>query len=139
MIEPVFLSTEDVLSLHADQLERYGGLQGVRDAGALEAAVEMARATFGGEYLHGDLFLMAAAYAFHIAESQAFVDGNKRAGLNAGLVFLLMNGWHVSDPGGRLYDAMIAIAVRSLDKAGLAELLRELAKPDDEEEVSEAF
>ena len=63
---------------------------------------------------------------------------NKRAGLNAALVFLLMNGWYVSDPGGRLYDAMIAIAVRSLDKAGLAELLQELVKPDEEEEP-EAF
>jgi death-on-curing protein len=118
-------------------LERYGGLPGVRDAGALEAAVEMARATYDGEYLHGDLFSMAAAYAFHIAESQAFVDGNKRAGLNAALVFLLMNGWQAPDPDGRLYDAMIAIAVRSLDKAGLAELLQALAKPDEEE--PEAF
>jgi death-on-curing protein len=138
VIGPVFLSTEDVLSLHADQLERYGGLPGVRDAGALEAAVEMARATYDGEYLHRDLFSMAAAYAFHIAESQAFVDGNKRAGLNAALVFLLMNGWHLSDPDGRLYDAMIAIAVRSLDKVGLAELLQALAAPDEEEEP-EAF
>jgi death-on-curing protein len=139
VIDPIFLSMEDVLSLHTDQLERYGGLPGVRDAGALEAAVEMPRATFGGEYLHGDLFSMAAAYAFHIAESQAFVDGNKRAGLNAALVFLLMNGWYVSDPSGRLYDAMIAIAVRNLDKTGLAHLLEELAKPDDEESEPEAF
>jgi death-on-curing protein len=99
------------------------------------------RATFGGEFLHPDVFSMAAAYAFHIAESQAFVDGNKRAGLNAALVFLLMNGWEVVDPGGRLHDAMIAIAVRSLDKPGLAQLLKELARPDEEEEdeTPEAF
>ena len=43
---------------------------------------------------------MAAAYAFHVAESQAFVAGNKRAGLNAALVFLLLNGWEVADPNG---------------------------------------
>ena len=59
--------------------------------------METPRATFGGEYLHSDLFSMAAAYAFHIAESQAFVDGNKRTGLNAALVFLLMNGLEVVD------------------------------------------
>jgi death on curing protein len=53
--DPFFLSVDDVLSLHADQLERYGGLPGVRDAGALEAAVETPRATFGGECLHSDL------------------------------------------------------------------------------------
>lgn len=101
--------------------------------------METPKATFGGEYLHADLFSMAAVYAFHIAESQAFVDGNKRTGLNAALVFLLMNGWHVSDPGGQLYDAMISIAVRSLDKLGLAQLLERLAEPDDEEPEPEAF
>jgi death-on-curing protein len=138
VIEPIFLSTEDVLSLHADQLELYGGSAGVRDAGALEAAVQTPQATFGGQFLHPDLFSMAAAYAFHIAESQAFVDGNKRAGLNAALVFLLLNGWEVLDPNGRLYDAMIALAVRSMDKAGLAQLFEELARPD-EDENSEAF
>jgi death-on-curing protein len=143
VIEPVFLSVADVRSLHADQLERYGGLPGVRDEGALQAAVEMARATYDGEYLHAGLFSMAATYAFHIAESQAFVDGNKRTGLNAALVFLLINGWQVSDPHGRLYDAMIAIAMHTLDKAGLAQLLEELASPDDDsaenDEASEAF
>lgn len=138
MIEPFFLSVDDVLGLHADQLELYGGSPGVRDAGALEATVEMARVSFGGEYLHSDLFAMAAAYAFHIAESQAFVDGNKRAGLNAALVFLMMNGWEVVDPSGRLYDAMIAIALHSLDKLGLAKVLEELARAD-ADELPEAF
>jgi death-on-curing protein len=137
--EPDFLSLEDVLSLHADQLDRYGGSAGVRDAGALEAAVEMPRATFDGEYLHADVFSMAAAYAFHIAESQSFVDGNERTGLNAALVFLLMNGWHVVDPQGRLYDAMIAIAVRTLDKAGLAQLFQELATPDEDDSGTEVL
>ena len=73
---------------------------------------------------------MAAAYAFHIAENQPFVDGNKRAALNAALVFLDINGWLVADPEMLLYDAMIAISSRSLDKTGLAELLRSLAQPD---------
>ncbi len=81
MIEPTFLSLEEVLTLHADQLERYGGAAGIRDLGLLESAVETPRATFDGEFLHDGLFAMAAAYAFHIAESQAFVDGNKRSGL----------------------------------------------------------
>jgi death-on-curing protein len=134
VIDPVFLSVADVHSLHADQLERYGGSPGLRDEGALHAAVEMARATFDGEYLHADLFSMAAAYAFHIAESQSFVDGNKRTGLNAALVFLLINGWQVLDPDGRLYDAMIAIAVHTLDKAGLAKLFEELSIPDEDDE-----
>lgn len=61
---------------------------------------------------------MAAAYAFHIAENQPFVDGNKRTALNAALVFLDLNGFIVHDPEGRLHDAMIAISSRALDKRG---------------------
>lgn len=66
-------------------------------------------------------------YAFHIAQNQPFVDGNKRTGLLAALVFLDLNGVVIADPEGRLYDAMIAVADRRLDKAGLAALLSDLA------------
>ena len=72
---------------------------------------------------------MAAAYAFHIAQNQPFIDGNKRAGLLAALVFLDINGWSVADPNERLQEAMLAIADRRLDKSGLAALFRELAQP----------
>ena len=69
---------------------------------------------------------MAAAYAFHIAQNQPFLDGNKRTGLVAALVFLDLNGVTILDPQEKLYDAMIAIAERRMDKDGLAALLREL-------------
>jgi death on curing protein len=128
--EPLFLTVDEVQALHDDQLRRFGGSSGVRDLGALESAVATPASTFDGEFLHADLFHMAAAYAFHIAENQPFLDGNKRAALNAALVFLDINGWLVTDPELLLYDAMIAISSRSLDKAGLAELLRSLAQPD---------
>ena len=59
----------------------------------------MPESTFDGVYLHEDLFASAAAYAFHIAEGQPFLDGNKRTGLNAALVFLELNGRTVDDPG----------------------------------------
>ena len=78
-----FLDVADVMAFHATQLARYGGLEGVRDAGLLASAVAMPQATFGGEFLHDGVFSMAAAYAFHIAENQPFVDRNKRAALRA--------------------------------------------------------
>jgi death-on-curing protein len=71
---------------------------------------------------------MAAAYAYHIAENQPFVDGNKRTGLAAALVFLALNGVEIEDPKGRLYDAMMGISARKLSKEGLAKLLGELAR-----------
>jgi death-on-curing protein len=70
---------------------------------------------------------MAAAYAFHIAQNQPFVDGNKRTGLVAALVFLDLNGVTVLDPQERLYEAIIALAERQMDKDGLAELFGNLA------------
>ncbi len=70
---------------------------------------------------------MAAAYAYHIAENQPFLDGNKRTGLAAALLFLKFNEVALKDPGSHLYEAMIAIAERRMNKAALAELLRELA------------
>ena len=122
-----FLTLEDVLHIHGEQLRCYGGSDGIRDQGLLESALAAPEASFGGNYLHRDLFEMAAAYAFHIAQNQPFIDGNKRTGLVAALVFLDLNDIGVQDPESRLYDAMIALAERWLDKEGLARLLRELA------------
>jgi len=91
-VEPVFLSLAEILEIHLDQIERYGGKPGIRDAGLLQSALAMPSAGFGDRYLHEDLFEMAAAYLFHIARNHPFVDGNKRVGVVAALVFLAMNG-----------------------------------------------
>jgi len=77
--------------------------------GALESAVATPAQTYDDQFLHDDIFRMAAAYAFHIAENQPFIDGNKRTGLNAALVFLDINGFLVADPDMRLYEAVIAL------------------------------
>jgi death on curing protein len=128
--EPTFLTLDEVLELHDDQIATYGGEPGIRDMGLVESAVAQPAASFGGEYLHTDLFLMAAALAFHIAESQAFVDGNKRTGLAAAGTFLKLNGYRLREANDRLADAMLAIATRDLDKTGLAQVFREMAESD---------
>jgi death-on-curing family protein len=89
--------------------------------------VSLSQQSFGGQYLHKDIFEMAAAYAFHVAESQAFVDGNKRTGLAAAYIVLGLNGFRLIEQDDRLYEAMIAIGTRRMDKAGLAQVLRELS------------
>jgi len=124
---PEFLTLEDVLEFHRVQLEHWGGQDGVRDRAALLSAIAQPQTTFDGEYLHEDLFTMAAAYAFHIAESQAFFDGNKRTGVDAALTFLALNGYAVEDPEMALYEAMIEIANRTMSKGQFASLLRNLA------------
>ena len=128
MTDPIFLTVGEVIGLHQNQIDEFGGIHGIRDEGLLESAVMTPQASFGGEYLHSDLFEMAAAYAFHIAENQPFLDGNKRAALASALVFLKINGYKMLDPDGRLYDMLIDIANRTSDKSDLAELLKSLPK-----------
>ena len=62
---PEFLQVQDIVLIHADQIERYGGIHGVRDMGLLESAIAQPRATFDGEFLHADIFAMASAYLYH--------------------------------------------------------------------------
>ena len=123
-LRPVFLTLDEVLALHADQLERYGGDPGLRDLGLLESALATPRATFGKAYLHGSLPEMAAAYLFHLVGNHPFVDGNKRVGLAAAIAFLGLNGlWLEADPG-QLGDLVMRTARGAASKAEVAEYVR---------------
>jgi death-on-curing protein len=115
--EPSFLSFAEVLEIQRVQAENYGGDFALRDRGLLESALAMPESSFGGAFLHSTLFAMAAAYAYHIAENQPFVDGNKRTGLAAAFVFLALNGIEIEDPKGRLYKYRSALkTVKILQK-----------------------
>lgn len=122
MNEPVFLSREEVENIHAASIEAFGGSLGIRDENVLESALAQPMQEYF--YRKADLFEMAAAYAFHIAENQPFVDGNKRAALLAALNFLAQNGIIADRPVDEFYDAMIALAEKRLDKPGLAAVFR---------------
>ena len=127
---PDFISLQDVLSIHKDQIERYGGSLGVRDMGLLESAIAMPQAGFGGQYFHTDLFEMAAAYLFHLAKNHPFVDGNKRTALATCLVFLSENGLL---PDEKLdtdaWESLtLAVAASELDREQTAIRLHKLLK-----------
>ena len=73
------------------------------------------------------MFDIAAGYVFHLAESQAFIDGNKRTAVAAALVFLAQNGAYVQPATWELYSAMIDVAEKKKNKADLAEIFRKRA------------
>lgn len=123
-MEPEFLRVEEVVQIHEDQVERYGGSRDLRDAGLLSSAVEAPRATFGGQQLHGDLFEIAAAYAFHLVQNHPFVDGNKRTGAIAALLFLDLNGVEVVIGEDALFEHILGIAQGRIAKAEIAAFLR---------------
>jgi len=123
-LSPLFLGLEEVLEIHHDQITRYGGTEGIRDLGLLQSALSMPQAGAGNQYFHADLFEMAAAYLFHIVRNHPFVDGNKRTGVTAALVFLEMNGIEIRASDEALVKTVLAVAEGKLQKGALAEFFR---------------
>jgi death-on-curing protein len=119
-----FLNLGEVLEIHRDQIVRYGGLPGLRDLDLLKSAVAMSQATFDGTFLHTDIFEMAAAYLFHIVGNHPFLDGNKRVGTAACLVFLELNGYEFTAPEKELAEIVFALARGEVSKADIAIFVR---------------
>lgn len=121
----VYLNKEIILEIHEMQLQEHGGSSGIRDHSGLESAIAQPQVSFGDQDLHPTVFDKAAAYAFHIAEAQSFVDGNKRVALASALTFLALNNYEFSEDQPEFYEAMISIANKKLDKEGLSNLFRD--------------
>lgn len=119
-MDPLFLTLDEILSLHEDQVRRYGGSGGVRDLGLLQSALGTVMATFGGAFLHQTLFEMAAAYLFHICRNHPFIDGNKRTAVAAALTFLEMNGIEIDADESEFYDLVMGVAEGKVTKAAAA-------------------
>ena len=127
--EPLFLTLEEVLSLHADQIARYGGSPGLRDSTLLSSAVAMPQAAFAGKFLHATLDEMAAAYLFHLTQNHPFVDGNKRIGLAAALAFLGLNDRELKAEGDALFDFVMGVAQGLHTKAEIAVFFQQHSRP----------
>lgn len=123
-MEPKFLSLTEVLEIHQDQLARYGGGSGIRDIELLKSALGMPAATYGGEFLHTDVYEMAAAYLFHLVKNHPFMDGNKRVGAVAALVFLLLNGYDFVASEDDFAEMVLSVARGEIDKAEVAVFIR---------------
>ena len=131
--EIIFLTFEQVADIHKEQLEQFGGQDGFIDRGVIESAVAQPKATMFGEYLHDDIAHMAAAYLFHLAAAQGFLDGNKRTGANAAITFLAMNGYDLNAQDMDIYDVTMEVANGRLDREGVAVWFRERMIPMDDE------
>ena len=124
---PAFLSCDDVLEIHKDLIRAFGGSEGVRDMGLLQSAVAVPQAGFGGQYFHTDLLEMAASYLFHLAKNHPFIDGNKRVGATAALVFLEINGIWIEATNEAIVETTLAVAEGKASKSAVAEFLRKHA------------
>ena len=123
-MNPLFLELDEILEIHQDQIERHGGSSGIRDMGLLKSAAAMPAAGFGEQYLHADIYEMAAAYLFHIVQGHPFVDGNKRTGAMSAFVFLKMNNIQLT-ASEKSYEAMVLAAAKgAATKATISDFFR---------------
>lgn len=122
-MRPLFLTLDEVLSLHAEQIRLFGGKSGIRDLGFLLPATGSVEATFDGAFLHETIFSMAAAYLYGICRNHPFLDGNKRTAVAAALTFLEMNGIEVDADEDAFYDLVIGVAEGRVSKASITVFL----------------
>lgn len=125
----MFLGLAEVLAIHRDQIARYGGVPGIRDIELLKSALGMPAATYGGQFLHTDIHEMAAAYLFHLVKNHPFLDGNKRVGAVAALVFLALNGYDFNAPEDDFADMVLAVARGEMSKAEVAGFIHRWSRP----------
>jgi death on curing protein len=122
--EPLFLSLDEIIEIHNDQIKRYGGRTGIRDLDLLKSAVAMPMMGNGEEYFHTDIYEMAAAYLFHIVLNHPFIDGNKRTGAVSGIVFLIINGIEIGVDEDSLATMVISVAEGIIGKSEVALFFR---------------
>jgi death-on-curing protein len=121
--ELVWLEDLDVLTLHDRLLAFHGGASGIRDEGLLVSALARAKqvATYGDSM---DVVGMATAYTAGIVKNHPFLDGNKRTGFVAGILFLELNGFRFTAKESAATEAVLALAAGTLDEAGYARFLK---------------
>lgn len=122
--------SEIIETIHPRALEYGGGSSGLRDLGALEAAVESMHATGWGHDLYPSLPEKAGILAYALVSNHPFVDGNKRTAILAMVVFLGRNGLIIGASNDELQRAFIAVAANELSKEGLTDRIRDWVTPD---------
>lgn len=124
MAEPMWVERLVVDAVHLDQIREHGGLAGLRDELALEAALARPRQKWNYEP-DTDLPTLAAAYGFGLSRSHPYHDGNKRVAFVVMVVFLELNGWRFAAEEIDVVRAMVALAAGSLTEKALAEWLQQ--------------
>ena len=119
---------EAVLAIHAEVLAAHGGGAGVRDRALLESAVAAPRASFAGEPLLSNAIEIGAAYLYYLCRNHPFVDGNKRVGAHACILFLLSNDVEPIFTPGELVDVTLAVARGEVSAEALAIWLRQRSR-----------
>jgi death-on-curing protein len=121
--EPIWLDVREIMDMHAEQLEMFGGPEGIRDQGMLESA--LARPLNRWHYGESDLVVSSAAYAFGLAKNHPFVDGNKRTAFHAMMVFLRSNSVAFAPEPAHATAIILALAGGEVSEESLTRWIRD--------------
>ena len=127
-MEPRWISVSAAMAAHSETVAEFGGSAELRDLGLLESALDRPR----NLYAYGEdpsIFEMAAASCAGIVKNHPFVDGNKRAGILAAVMFLDVNGYALRPNEAEAYTVIMALAAGEIDEAALAAWIAENATP----------
>ncbi len=104
------LTKEQIILLHAQLIKETGGMEGIRDEGLLDSAILSPFQSFDGNDLYPTVLEKGARLGFELIQSHAFIDGNKRIGAHAMLVFLALNGFVFSYTQKELTEIILSVA-----------------------------
>ncbi|PJZ59448.1 type II toxin-antitoxin system death-on-curing family toxin [Leptospira adleri] len=121
-----YLSYEEILYIHKNQIEGYGGSYGIRDKNLLESAIAQPLSGFDNQEFHIGLIQKAAAYLFYLCKNHGFIDSNKRVALASALIFLDLNGVEIEDQEDSLYELTIGVADGSVSLESIIRTLEKL-------------
>ena len=122
-----WLTREAIEIIHREQLREHGGLAGIKDENALEAAI--ARPQHKANYADPDIYELAAAYLFGIARNHPFSDGNKRTAFLAAYAFLRIHGQQLIATEAEVIAFVLDVAAGEIDEEGIARFLRDYTDP----------
>lgn len=118
-----WLSREAIEIVHEEQLREHGGLPGIKDENAFEAA--LARPINKDAYEQADIFQLAAAYLFGLTRNHPFSDGNKRTGWIAAYAFLRLHGYQITASNVEAVVFVLSVAAGEINEEGIASFLRD--------------
>lgn len=124
-----YLTLEQILVIHEDQIDRYGGSHGLRDLALLESAIFRPQTTFSGAELYPTLFDKVAALLHLLVLNHPFIDGNKRTAITSSIVFLLHNGYELRVSNNELVDFVLRVENKKYSVENISKWLKNNSNP----------
>lgn len=125
MAKTIYLTLDEVLAIHHEEVEKFGGSHGVRDLDLLDSALHRPQSSFMGEDLYPTLFRKAAALMHSILLNHPFIDANKRTSVAAMAYFLHLNGYNIAAEQKELVELALKVESKLIDLEQISQWLKE--------------